>query len=70
MGGLFSSPAAPVAPLPPAAPPEKSASEVRSAEQRRRQMAAGAKGQTSTILTGPMGVDDSEAGGKKALLGQ
>jgi hypothetical protein len=33
-------------------------------------MAAGAKGQTSTILTGPMGVDDSEAGGKKALLGQ
>tara|TARA_R110000787_G_scaffold254547_1_gene359840 strand:+ start:115 stop:327 length:213 start_codon:yes stop_codon:yes gene_type:complete len=70
MGGMFSSPAAPVAPLPPPLPPEKSADEVRASEQEARRRAAGSKGRASTILTSSTGASDSEVGGKKTLLGE
>lgn len=73
MGGIFSSPK-PSAPPPPTLPPpipEKSAAEVRAAETETRKRAAAAKGRSSTILTGPTGLSDTnEAGGKKTLLGQ
>ena len=64
--GNAPAPAPPPAPLP---PPEKSAEEVRAAEQESRRRSAGAKGRASTILTSP-GVDDTEVGGKKTLLGE
>ncbi len=70
MGGIFSAPAAPVAPPPPPPPPEKSAGEVRAAEQDARRRAAGARGRQSTILTGSLNTGDAEAGGKKMLLGE
>ena len=70
MGGIFSAPAAPVAPQPPPPPPTKSADEVRASEQEARRRAAGAKGRASTILTSPAGVDDADVGGKKTLLGE
>ena len=69
MGGMFSSPT-PIAPPPPPPPPEKSAEEVRAAEQDARRRAAGAQGRQSTILTGSLGTGDTEAGGKKMLLGE
>ena len=66
--GFGGSPA-PAAPAPPPPPPEKSAEEVRAAEQEARRRSAGAKGRASTILTSS-GVDDTEVGGKKTLLGE
>ena len=66
--GFGGSPA-PAPPPPPPPPPEKSAEEVRAAEQESRRRAAGAKGRASTILTSS-GVDDTEVGGKKTLLGE
>ena len=70
MGGMFSAPSAPAPPPPPPLPPEKSAEEVRAAEQDARRRAAGAKGRASTILTGSTGAGDAETGGKKMLLGE
>ena len=50
-------------------PPEKSAEEVRAAEQTARRRAAGAQGRSSTILTSS-DAGDTETGGKKTLLGE
>jgi hypothetical protein len=66
--GFGSSPA-PAPPPPPPPPPEKSAEEVRAAEQTARRRAAGAQGRASTILTGT-DAGDTETGGKKMLLGE
>jgi len=66
--GFGSSPA-PAPPPPPPPPPEKSAEEVRAAEQTARRRAAGAQGRASTVLTGS-NAGDTETGGKKMLLGE
>lgn len=67
---MFSGPKAPPPPAPPPPMPEKSAAEVRAAETDARRRAASAQGRSSTILTSGSGLAESDAGGKKTLLGQ
>jgi hypothetical protein len=71
MGSLFSPkmPALPPAPEPPKAPELTEAEKSKIAEdERKREMKR--KGRKSTILTGPLGVEEEATVEKKTLLGE
>ena len=71
MGSLFSPkmPALPPAPEPPKAPELTAEEKAKIAEdERKREMKR--KGRKSTILTGPLGVEEEATVEKKTLLGE
>ena len=71
MGSLFSPkmpPPPPVQPLP--EPPEVSEEEKARIAQEQRDMERRRKGRKSTILTGPLGVEEEATIQKKTLLGE
>lgn len=70
VGSTPKAPAPP--PTPPAAPtaPDTSTGMSAADTDRRRRAAAAGTGATSTILTGPRGVQDGGATAAKTLLGQ
>ena len=71
MGSLFSPkmpPPPPVQPLP--EPPEVSEEEKARIAQEQRDMERRRKGRRSTILTGPLGVEEEATIQKKTLLGE
>lgn len=71
MGSIFSPkmPALPPAPEPPEAPEVSEEEKARIAKEQ-RQMELRRKGRKSTILTGPLGVEEEATIEKKTLLGE
>jgi hypothetical protein len=70
MGSIFSPkmPAIPPAPEPPEAPEVSEEEKARIAKEQ-RQMELRRKGRKSTIITGPLGVEEEATIEKKTLLG-